>query len=207
MKIKNILRVLSVCCIVSILFCNVYATSQNADFWGSATNWFSEVKGSYTMPTEAQSIIDIFEQMINVVGTTVIVVATIVLGIKYIIGTVDSRTQAKDGLITLFIACVFFFGWSSISNLLFPGNNFIFLSDSDTNYTNMVGRLFSTFSYIANIVSILLIIYVGVRYILAGASGKADLKGRSMYFIIGIILVFATSNVLSFISNIINDVF
>jgi len=205
MKIKKILIMLILYFCVTISLTNIYAT----DFWGNAGSWFSGIRNSVNMPAQANDIIEIFESMINVVGTTVIVVATIVLGIKYIIGTVDSRTQAKDGLITLFVACVFFFGWTSISNLLFPSNNFIFLSDIDINinYSNMVGRLFSTFSYIANIVSIILIIYVGVRYILAGATGKADLKGRSIYFIIGIILIFATSNVLTFISNVINEVF
>lgn len=191
------------------LFYNNIILAVETDFWGDAAKWFGEYQDDYTLPHEAQSIIDVFLDMINVVGTTVIVVATIVLGIKYIIGTVDTRTSAKEGLITLLVACVFFFGWTGISNLLYPGENynFIFTDSSDTIYKNMVGRLFSTFSYVANIVSILLIIYVGIKYILAGANGRAELKGRSIYFLIGVILIFATTNVLSFISELVNDVF
>lgn len=179
--------------------------NEASDFWGDASSWFGNLKGSYETPSEVNDIIEIFSDMINVVGTTLIVVATIVLGIKYIIGTVESQTSAKEGLINLFIACVFFFGWTSIKNLLFPGNNFIFTSDTDTTYTNIVGRLFSTFTYIAQFIVVASIIYVGIKYIFAGADGRAELKGKSVYFIIGIILVFATTNVLSFISELIDQ--
>jgi type IV secretory pathway VirB2 component (pilin) len=159
------------------------------------------------LPTQADDIINTFEDMINVVGTTAIVIATIVLGIRYIIGSVESKTSAKEGLITLLIACIFFFGWTSISNLLYGGSeyDFIFTSDTDNSYTSFVGRLFNTFTYIANVVVIGCIIYVGVKYILAGAEGRSELKGKSIYLIIGIILAFATTNVLTFISDVINE--
>lgn len=181
--------------------------NSNSDFWGDASSWFGLAQGSYTPPEQINSIIDTFTNMINVVGTTVIVIATIVLGIRYIIGSVESQTAAKEGLITLLVACVFFFGWTAISNLLYGGEqmNFIFTSSMDDTYEKMVGRIFATFSYISQFIVVGAIIYVGIKYIFAGASGRADLKGKSVYFIIGIILVFATSNVLDFISKIIND--
>jgi len=182
-----------------------YAQTDTYGVWGAATSWFGEAKGSYTLPEQVNDIIDVFSDMINIVGTTIIVIATIVLGIKYMIGTVDSKTSAKEGLITLLVACVFFFGWTSISNLLFPNNNFIFTSSSDISYEQMVGRIFSTFTYIAQFVAVGVIIFIGIKYIFAGADGRSELKGKSIYFIIGIILVFATTNVLSFISKIINE--
>lgn len=181
-------------------------SSSSSDFWGDASSWFWLAKSSgYETPDQVENIISVFEDMINVVGTTIIIVATIVLGIKYIIGTVDSKTSAKEGLITLLVACVFFFGWTSIKNLLFPDNNFIFTEATDTSYTNMVGRMFSTFTYIAQFIVVGAIIFVGIKYIFAGADGRAELKSKSVYFIIGIILVFATTNVLSFVSDIINE--
>lgn len=186
---------------------NIVRSDSDDYFWGDAAAWFGQAQGGYTTPTQITKIVNTFTDMINVVGTTVIIIATIVLGIRYVIGSVESQTAAKEGLITLLIACVFFFGWTSISNLLYGGNqmDFIFTSELDTSYTDMVGRIFTTFSYIAQFVVVGAIIYVGIKYIFAGASGRAELKGKSVYFIIGIILVFATSNVLDFISKIIND--
>lgn len=209
MKNKILIVIISICMISVMRFNTILATStesETRDFWGDAGAWFDSAKqDEFALSEQAGEIIDVLSDMINVVGTTIIVVATIVLGLKFIVGTVDSKTSAKEGLITLFVACVFFFGWASIRNLLFPDNNFIFITSKETTYQQMLGNIFSVFSYVCNIVAILLVIYVGVRYILAGASGRADLKGRSVSFIIGIILVFATSNVLTFISNIITE--
>ena len=149
--------------------------------------------------------------MISIIGTVIIVIATIVLGIKFMIGSVDSKVEAKDGLITLFVACVFFFGWSYIWEILVPGTTYggvyrTFIFTTGTNsYQQVIARIFVTFSYIANIVAIILVIYVGVKYIFAGASGRGELKGKSVYFFIGIIMTFATSNFLTFISNLITD--
>lgn len=189
----------------------IYASNSDVkDFWGDASSWFgkatfSNESNSEKMTSNINSITSVFTDMINVIGTTIIVMATIILGIKYIIGSVDTKTSAKEGLITLLIACVFFFGWNAIAALLFPNNNFVFTSYSDKTYENMVGRIFDIFAYIGNIVAVLLIIYVGVRYLFAGATGRSELKNRSGFFIIGIILTFATSNVLTFISKVIND--
>ena len=205
MKNKNILIIIAISIILILFTTNVYG---NSDFWGDASKWFGNIKTENSgVPDQAKIIMNVFTNMINVIGTAVITIATIVTGIRYLVGTVDTKVAAKEGLITLFVACVFFFGWTAISNLLFPSNDFIFTSDTDTSYTNIVARILHTFSYIGNIVSILLVIYVGVKYIFSGANGKADLKGRSPSFIIGIILIFATTNVLTFISNIIIDVF
>lgn len=203
---KRFYIVIALLIFMSLFVHNVYA-EVSTDFWGDASHWFGEARfdTEYEIPEQAQTIIDTFDDMIKVVGTTAIVIATIVLGIRYILGTVESQTAAKEGLITLLVACVFFFGWSAISSLLFPQNDFIFTSSSDTTYKNMVARVFSIFTYVANFVVILAVIYVGVKYIFSGATGKANLKAKSVYFIIGIILSFATTNVLTFISTIINE--
>lgn len=180
--------------------------SQNNDFWGQASKWWNKANSSdYEMPKQANSVIDTFTNMINVVGTTLIVIATIVLGIKFIFGSVESQTSAKEGLITLLVACIFFFGWNGIYDLLVADKQLIFTKGTFT-YEEAIGNVFSVFSFVAQCLLVIGVIYVGIKYIFAGAAGKAQLKGKSVYFFIGIILAFATTNVLSFISKIINDV-
>lgn len=180
------------------------ATSVNG-MWSSASSWFGKIRTNANSE-QAVDIINEFIDMINVIGTTVIVLATIVLGVKYIIGSVETKADVKESLITLLVACVFFFGWTGISSILIPNGRLIFSSTSDTTYTSMVGRIFSTGTFIANVAAIAGVIYVGVRYIFAGADGKADLKSRSPYLIIGIILAFASVSFLTFLSNVINDI-
>ena len=179
-------------------------TYATADFWDAASDWFKGVNPNQTNENILY-IVQEFNGIVRSIGTTVITGVTIFLGIKYIFGSVESKSDVKEGLVTLFIVCVFFFGWSSIANLLFPNNKFIFVSTNDNSYESVVGRVFATFTYIAQFVVLIAIIYVGVRYIFAGVQGKSDLKAKSPMFFIGIILAFSSSAVLGFISDIINE--
>ena len=177
----------------------------NLDFWGQATNWFNKIETSEDNP-EIKELIDTFQDMINVLGTTVIVLVTIFLGIKYIFGSVESKAGVKEGLVTLIVVCIFFFGWSALRNLLFPNNSLIFIESTDTSYTSILGRIFSIATFIANILAVLGIVYVGIRYIFAGASGKGELKAKSPMLLIGIILAFASVSFLSYISKVISEI-
>ena len=179
--------------------------TTSGDMWTQATQWFKNVEKNKNS-SKAVDIVNEFIDMVNVIGTTIIVIATIVLGIKYIFGSVDSKADVKESLITLFVACIFFFGWTSIKNVLFPNNNFALISNSDTTYKDLVGRVFSLVVYFANVAAILGVIYVGVRYIFSGANGRAELKGKAIYFLIGIILTFATVSFLTFLSTVINQI-
>lgn len=185
------------------------AAAESKDFWGSAGSWFGDVmKNSTNNISEYSGVVEVLNQflnMINVVGTTIIVIVTIVLGIKFLIGGVTEKVNAKEGLVTLLVACVFFFGWTSIKWLLFPNNNFIFLKSTDATVADPAARILSYVKYFGNIVAFIAIVAIGIRYIFAGAGGKADLKGKSVQFIIGLILTFSTVNFLSFISDVINQ--
>ncbi len=175
-----------------------------ADFWGQATSWFN--KGTISNDNgSASEVIGKLADMLNVAGTSVIVLVTIFLGIKYMYGSIESKSSVKESLINLLVACIFFFGWQSIYNILFPSNSFIFVSSTDSTYKDIIARLFSTAVYLAQILVFVVLIYVGVKYIFSGASGKADLKGKSGQFIIGIILAFASTSFLTYISKIINE--
>lgn len=172
--------------------------------WKSASTWFKNVdKDANTK--QAADIVSEFSSIVNVVGTTIIVIATAFLGVKYVVGSVESKADVKESLITLLVACVFFFGWSNLSGILIPGGELVWSSTEDTSYKQLIGRAFKTVTFAINIAAVVAIVFVGVKYIFAGASGKAELKGRSAFFIIGIILSFCAVSVLTLLSNVIND--
>ena len=206
---KNIIFVCVLMMFINLFFCSYIDAASNTDvdsMWKSATQWFKNVD-SNNNSQEATDIINGFVGIVNVIGTTVIVIATIFLGIKYIFGSVDSKADVKESMITLLIACVFFFGWTNISKILFPGNKFILVDTvHDESYKDLVGRVFNIVIYVFNIMALLGVIYVGVRYLFSGASGRADLKAKTPFFIIGIILSFATVSFLTFLSDSINQI-
>ncbi len=174
------------------------------NFWSMAYKWYDNSrKGGIGDTSTAKAIIDELLGYIEILGTTVIVIATATLGVKYIFGSVDSKAEIKENLITLLVACVFFFGWNAIYNTLITSGNLFFISSG---FKASVGNIYSTVMFVLNILAFIGVIYVGIKYIFSGASGRADLKGKSVYFVIGIIMTFATITLLTYISKVINQV-
>lgn len=203
---KKLINVIVLLFIIFNIGSSTLLASSSKDFWGQANSWFSDAQHAGAGASDkTNEIIDTMEDMILVVGTAAISIATIFLGIKYMFGSADSKADSKESLMNLLVACVFFFGWNSIKNVLMPGNRFVFFSVSDSTYKDPVARFYDIFVYIAQFAAIIAIIYVGVKYIFAGVQGKADLKEKSGTFLIGIILAFCSTGFLTYISKVINE--
>lgn len=214
MKGKNYIKKIEVILLVLVVIFNVVGLSHvsaasSNDFWKSAGQWFTGVQRETNNNVSSQSIdiVNSFMDMVNYVGTVIIFIATMFLGLKYIFGSVDSKADVKESLITLLIACVFFFGWQYIRDIILIGNGtqLFITSNSDTTYKLLFARLLYVVTQIVKVAAIVGVIFVGVKYIFAGASGKAELKGKSAYFFIGIILTFCCVTVLTVFSNMLVD--
>lgn len=209
-KVKRIIRVF----IIFILF--ISTTSVNAGFWEQASNWYS---GGSTGTYLDSSVITEIADMVEVVGTAVIAIATIVLGVKYVLGSVTEKADVKDSMITLLFACVFFFGWANIRDILIKGVTYnadgavtsingqtqLFIFQGAGTLKSALAQVFSVVIIIAKLIAIVATVYMGVKYIFSGAEGKAKLKDKGVMYIIGILLIFTTLNILSFISAAINS--
>lgn len=202
-----------------ILFLSLKNNSINAiDFWDQATNWYKP--GATNTYLDASVITDI-GKLVEIIGTAVIAIATVVLGVKYVLGSVTDKAEVKDSMVTLLFACIFFFGWSSlrgvlIKNVGYDSNGavtgitgatqlFIFAGENGNGLENAFATIFSVVIIIAKIIAVLATIYMGVKYIFAGSEGKAKVKEKGVMYIIGILLIFTTLNILSFISDAINN--
>ena len=154
--------------------------SETETFWKSAGDWFNDVQ------KEGEG---------NVSE-------------KYMFGSVEGKSEVKESLMTLLVACVFFFGWQYIRDIILigtGGTQLFLVSNDDASYKNLFGRLLGVVIMIVKVAAIVGVIYVGVRYIFSGATGKAELKGKSVYFIIGIILTFSSVTVLTVFANVLAD--
>ena len=191
----------------------IYASEDGLVWWDKASDWY--VNGESTVGISSNLLSGI-ANMIEIIGTAVIAIVTLVLGIKYMTGTVQGKTEVKENLVNLLVACLFFFGWANIRDLLIVGNatgeggingNTTFL----TFFRN--GDISSAFSQIftfllmgAQTVAVFIILYLGVKYIFADANAKAELKQKSPAMIIGIILIFCTVSVVRFIADIVSSI-
>jgi hypothetical protein len=184
---KKKIMIMFMCAMITIMMFNsVFAN----DWWEQAQNFFSGVPDS---AVNIESFLDPLMNMVEVVGNMVFVLVTVVLGVKYIWGGVESKASVKDSLITLVVAALVFYGWDTISNLIHP-NTFI---KADAQGTASV--IYSTILYICNFLAVGGIVYIGIKYMMAGAEGRASLKAQSVPVVLGIVMVYATISFLSFI--------
>lgn len=203
--------------VLFILFLSLKNNSINAiDFWDQATNWYKP--GATNTYLDASVTTDI-GKLVEIIGTAVIAIATVVLGVKYVLGSVTDKAEVKDSMVTLLFACIFFFGWSSLRGVLIKnvgydsngavngitGATQLFIFAGEDGLENAFATIFSLVIIIAKIIAVLATIYMGVKYIFAGSEGKAKVKEKGVMYIIGILLIFTTLNILSFISDAINN--
>lgn len=182
----------------------VFASGSYDDatkWWESAYGFLEDYEGTDTTVgvSTVGEIIKFLDPLVNLlkmVGNTIFVIVTVILGVKYIWGGVESKTDVKESLITIVIAALVFYGWTSVSALLQTGNNLSFVSSSLEDTTASV---YQTIIYICNYLAIGGIVYIGIRYMLAGAEGKAELKTRGVPITLGLIMVYATLTFLNFI--------
>lgn len=167
-------------------------SGSSADWWGGASNWGSGMASS-AIANKNNNILSGVVSVIKAVGNIVFVTVTVLLGVKYIWGGVDSKASVKDSLVTLVIAALVFYGWDTLSALFSPDK---FLAGSAEATATKIA---STILYVCNFLAVGGVVYVGMKYMMAGADGKAQLKAQSVPMILGIIMVFATVTFLNLI--------
>lgn len=75
----------------------------------------------------------------------------------------------------------------------------------DDEALTMAGKMIGGFQAVGNIVSILALVLIGIKYMLGSIEEKAEYKQTMIYYIIGAILIFAISNISYIIYNFAKD--
>lgn len=78
-------------------------------------------------------------------------------------------------------------------------------TDKINETTEFTQKLLGYLQVVGTVISIIALIVIGFRYMFSSLEEKAKMQGVLIYYIVGAILVFATSNVLSIGYNIINS--
>lgn len=168
------------------------------NFWDNAFDWFKGAQASGGMGTVTDGFMKGATNIIKMVGNMVFIVVTSILGVKYIWGSADAKYSVKNSLFSLVLAAVVFYGWDSISNILTAVTNST-VGDSIQTTTKTI---YTYILYFVNIAAIGGIIFLGVKYLLASAEGKSQLKMNMGPAFLGIIMVYATISFLNTILSI-----
>lgn len=222
---KNKFLSLTMLLVLALMFTFSIGTAVYADdaggndykFWDKASEWYKDGESKVSL---GEGPMGQLATLVEVAGTGVIAIATVVLGIKYMLGSVTDKASCKENLITLLVACIFFFGWSGLRTILITGATFtesgtvenfggnvqaFFFKGADT-MEQALATIFTIVSFAATAIALGVTLYMGVKLIFGGAEEKAKIKQRGIMYVIGIILILLTSKILQFVSNAINEV-
>lgn len=72
---------------------------------------------------------------------------------------------------------------------------------ADTAAMHIMGTGIQTVKVVGYGISIVMLLYIGIKYMLAAPSEKADLKKSLVIFVVGAVLVFAATTILDIITN------
>ena len=78
-------------------------------------------------------------------------------------------------------------------------------SGAEESSKEITERLLGIVQVIGSVVSVIALLIIGFRYMFSSLEEKANMKGILIYYVIGAVLVFATSNVLSVVYKVITS--
>ena len=119
MKKSKVLKKFTIIAIILILFLAIFNTASNADV--PTTIDPGDWKPSDLETTDVDEVLDIggiIVSIIRTVGLVVSVVVLIIIGIKYMTGTVEEKADYKKTMIPYLIGVFIFFSLSQIIPML-----------------------------------------------------------------------------------------
>ena len=73
--------------------------------------------------------------------------------------------------------------------------------------TSAVGAILSVIRIVGTGIAIIILAYIGMKYMIAAPGDRADFKKGAIQYVIGAIVVFGASNILTFLIPIIESIF
>lgn len=80
------------------------------------------------------------------------------------------------------------------------------VSEGDSSANNIVGGIdliFYIIRYIGTGISIIMVLWLGIKYMISSVEEKAEIKKRAIPVVIGSVLIFGTTNLLSILANLV----
>lgn len=159
---------------------------------GSSANSFGSLINSKIFGSSGLGLTNV----IKLLGNLVIFIVTIILGVKYVFSGIEGKSIVKETLPAFVIGVIFFYLADNLVDFFKDfGND---LQNSSTANT-LVGRIWSTVSFVVQILCIAGLIIVGVKYMLSPSDKRADIKSQAVMIVLGLMLAISAVPILNFI--------
>lgn len=112
-KIKIVISLIIIVALIFIPNINSFAASSLDDIVNGASSFLNEGANSGSVPItddEMRNTSNLLVDVLTVLGIVIIVIWGMVLGIRFIIGSVEEQAEVKKALLPYGVGCVIIFG-------------------------------------------------------------------------------------------------
>ena len=105
-------------------------------------------------------------------------------------------------IIIIAIMCILIFEnfiYAINTNITLGGTNMI------DPMKDKISSILGILQVLGSVISVIALVIIGIRYMLSSVEEKADMKGVLIYYVVGAVLIFATTTVLSLVYNVITE--
>ncbi len=183
--IKKILTILIIALFIILITQTSFATIKPEDLTGRNPG-ISDFGTDFT---------DKLVDMIRTIGIFIAVGVMMLLGIKYMTGSLEEKATYKKSMVPYIIGCILLFGASTIA----PQVVEVFKDIEDPN--ELGNEVLGLIQGIGTFISIGTIMMLGIKYMMGSAEEKASYKKSMLPFLIGSVLLFGAVNITSAIYN------
>ena len=188
MKKKTIYKI-----IIAIILAVLIIISSNSTFAITP----KDIKGS-DIEIKELSFLDNMTELVRFVGTFIAVGVLMVIGIKYIMGSVEERASYKKSMVPYIIGCIILFGAANIA----PSIKDIF-TDMGEDTEDIGNSILGLIRVIGTFISVGALMVMGIKYMMGSTEERASYKKSMVPYIIGCIVLFGAVNITSMIYNVV----
>ena len=143
------------------------------------------------------SFMDDITELIRLVGTFIAVGVLMVIGIRYMMGSLEEKAAYKKSMMPYVIGCFILFGAANIAPQV--GELITNIGGEEATAETIGNSILGIIQVIGTIASVGILMIMGIKYMAGSAEAKAAYKKTMVPFIIGAIFLFAAVNIVSMI--------
>lgn len=196
-------RIIGIAVMIGVL--TLFVTTVNAGILDDIFKQGSNLSGSGgDLGTSVKSfLIDKIVPIIEMIGNLIFAGITVILGLKYIWSSAEGKSEVQESLPAFITAVIFFYMAGTLVNVLIGDANDGIIGSLTGSTTSGIfaGKVMFIITSVVKYAALAGLVFVGVRYMLASAEGRASMKTSMGGLIIGILFTFLASNVITFFVN------
>ena len=182
-KTLAVLSIVSLC--IVILMPTTFAGIAPGDITGNPSS----------TPDVNVDFVDKLAGIIRTIGIFVAVGVIMIIGIKYMTGSLEEKANYKKSMFPYLIGCVLLFGASTIAPQIME------TFKENQNAEDIGNLILGIIQVVGTFVAVAVLMILGIKYMLGSLEERASYKKSMLPYVIGAILLFGGVNITSMLAN------